>query len=362
MRLAAPPSTGEQVREVASGIDALYLSGRAALPEVFLQRLAGRRAAAETKGRSQPFDLGGTMFEIASRGIGKYRYCLTHKWGQVGVSPSGKLPAFRVQPRTEFLHGAGVRDACEWFMRLLERVVGVCVFTVSRIDLYGDFQGWNPTGEDRHRFVFRARELDTYEDSAELTGFTFGRRTSGTITARIYDKSRQMEQKGADFWPTVWGEKYDKEAPVFRVEFELARAALRQYDVNTLQEALDAVPALWLSVSTEWLTYRCPTADETRSRWPVAPEWQVVQRASLGEGAFGIRRMYDGRTKGTVRKLTPMLNGTVAHLGALLGTSGIDDTLLALAGVLRDAETITRRAFSDRIAEWKAKEAVYGAA
>jgi hypothetical protein len=49
-------------------------------------------------------------------------------------------------------------------MRLLSAEVGACVFTVNRIDLYGDFQGWCPTGDERHNFVCRAKERDTYED------------------------------------------------------------------------------------------------------------------------------------------------------------------------------------------------------
>ena len=100
---------------------------------------------------------------------------------------------------------------------------------------------------------------------------------------------------------------------MFRIEFELARTALRQYGLTTLDDVLAAVPARWLSVTRDWLTYRSPTADETRSRWPVAPEWQAVQRASPSCGAFGIERMYDGRTEGSLRKVTRILNGLTAH-------------------------------------------------
>ncbi|MDA8265448.1 MAG: hypothetical protein M0T79_08940 [Actinomycetota bacterium] len=204
MELLARNSTPPHPVELASGIDALYLSGRAALPEDFERRLAAAREAAGEGGTSSVL-VGGVDFDVASHGMGRYRYCLTHRYGQVGVSPSTRLPALRVQPRTEFLHGAGVREACDWFMRLLSAEVGACVFTVNRIDLYGDFQGWCPTGDDRHNFVCRAKERDTYEDGDELTGFTFGRRKSGTVTARIYDKTRDAQHKGADFWPDVWG-------------------------------------------------------------------------------------------------------------------------------------------------------------
>lgn len=137
------------------------------------------------------------------------------------------------------------------------------MFTVSRLDLYVDVQGWWPTGDDRYRFVCRGQTLETYEASGELTGFSFGRRKTGTIVARIYDKTRDADRKGSDFWLDVWGERLDPAKPVFRVEFELARTALREYGLDTVDDVLGAVPALWLSVTSEWLTYRSPTADQT---------------------------------------------------------------------------------------------------
>ncbi|MGO9301432.1 MAG: hypothetical protein ACLQEG_13990 [Acidimicrobiales bacterium] len=231
------------------------------------------------------------------------------------------------------------------------------VFTVSRLDLYVDVQGWWPTGDDRYRFVCRGQTLETYEASGELTGFSFGRRKTGTIVARIYDKTRDADRKGSDFWLDVWGERLDPAKPVFRVEFELARTALREYGLDTVDDVLGAVPALWLSVTSEWLTYRSPTADQTRARWPVAPEWQAVQRARLAEGAFGIGRMYEGRTNGSIRRLIRPLNGWVAHYAALVGTDDVEVTCEQLASSLRDWEYASRRSFADRVAEWRAREA-----
>ena len=132
--------------------------------------------------------------------------------------------------------------------------------------------------------------------------------------------------------------------------------------MNTLDEVLATIPALWLWVTTEWLTYRSPTSDKTRSRWPVAPEWKAVQRASLAEAAFGIERMYEGRSKGSVRRIMRLLNGLVAHYGALVGTEEIEATCARLVATLRDEEVVSRRSFADRVAEWRAKEAASGAA
>jgi hypothetical protein len=78
-------------------------------------------------------------------------------------------------------------------------------FTVSRIDLHADWQGWDVSGDDRHRFVCRAHDLATYEDNADLWGFSFGNRKSGSVTARIYDKTREIAGNGHDWWEELWG-------------------------------------------------------------------------------------------------------------------------------------------------------------
>lgn len=218
-----------KLTELTSGVDALYLSGRAALPDTLLARLVDRRELAEGTGESIPFEFGGVEFGIAPHAFGKYRFCLDHRYGRVGLTPSRTLPAIRVQPRAEFLHGFGPRTAVEWFGEMLAIDCGPVRFGVNRLDLHADFQGWDLDGDQRNRFVCRASMLDTHEDGEDLTGFTFGRRTSKTITARIYDKANESKRKGTDYWPGIWGAQYRPELPVHRVEFEFGREGLRQY-------------------------------------------------------------------------------------------------------------------------------------
>lgn len=60
--------------------------------------------------------------------------------------------------------------------------------SVSRIDIYADFEGWRLVADDRHRFSCRSASVRTFEDDGRLTGFEFGRRSTKTVSARIYDK------------------------------------------------------------------------------------------------------------------------------------------------------------------------------
>jgi hypothetical protein len=267
--------------ELASGVDALYLSGHATpLPGVFdrLDRLRDEAAETGYEVRDRLEDI---EFLVAGHGFGKYHYLLRHEYGQVGLTKSRALPTVRIQPRTEFLHGAGPLGAVRWFEGALWPIVGPMHISVSRLDLHADWQGWVLSGEDRRSFVCRAEQRDLYETGEALTGLQFGRRNTGTVCARIYDKSREQREKGTDFWLDVWGNRCDRTRPVLRVEFEFARAGLRQFDIDTPHDAMAKMGALWAYATSEWLTYRCPTADSTRSRWPLAPEWRDVQRATL---------------------------------------------------------------------------------
>jgi hypothetical protein len=214
---------GQSVRELASGIDALYLSGRAGISAAVLEELERRRDEALEARRPIAVSMGGEEFGVLPKPFGKYRYCLSHPNGLVGVTASEHLPALRVQPRAELLHGIGPAAAVDWFTSRCETAFGPVAWSVSRLDLFCDVQGWQLDGNERDRFECRAQRRDTHEETEELTGFEFGRRTTGTLAARIYDKTLQVATKGIDYWPAIWGPDFDPDCPVLRVEFEIGR-------------------------------------------------------------------------------------------------------------------------------------------
>jgi hypothetical protein len=185
--------------ELASGVDALYLSGRTALPLPFLDRLEETRKLAEVASATIPFDLGGELFGMAPHAFGRYRFCLEHPDGRIGISPSHQLPALRVQPRGSFLHTVGSAAAVARFQRVLEAECDEVFFHVSRIDLYADFEGWGIGVEDRPLFICRAGSVRTFEEENRFTGFEFGRRFTKTVCARIYDKTTDVARTGADW-------------------------------------------------------------------------------------------------------------------------------------------------------------------
>lgn len=343
-----------RVRELASGVDALYLSGRCELSAELVARFDAARLEAVNTGSAVVFEFGGYEWELQPHGLGRYRFRLDHELAVVGVTTKDRLPTFRVQARAEALHcGLGPDGLVAWISSAVGNEGLSVSWTVSRIDLHADVQGWQLDGNDRHRFGCRARALATYEDDGELSGFTFGTRSSKSVNGRIYDKTREIAGNGNDWWLQVWGARRDPELPVLRVEFELHRAALKEMGIDGPASALSNVGRLWAYSTNDWLTYRRRSAHERSARWPIAAEWEKVQRCSLATGALPMDRIRAGRAAGKLRRLLPGLNGYVASFASWTGHDTIDEACAALPEYLRAYEQQSRRGFGGRVAEKK---------
>ena len=134
--------------EVASGVDALYLSGRAHLPRVLVEDLEELRKRAGEKGKygSEALSLGGDEFAVKGHGWGKYRFALEHRYGLVQLTTSAELPTVRIQPRSGFIHGAGVEKVVPWFTEQL----GACTRTDRILSLAGGSLHRRDGLESRH--------------------------------------------------------------------------------------------------------------------------------------------------------------------------------------------------------------------
>jgi len=192
--VATPGDRG--VWEVASGLDALYMSGRIEVPESVIERLQTTREVAEEAEGPVGMEFGGVDFEMPPRGLLKYKYRLDHAFGVIGISPSKSLPPVRIQPYSEFLHRVGPRGVVQFFRNIIENEMGAVRLGASRLDLYIDVQGWELCVDDRHNFVRRATKVSTHKECDIFNGLVFGSRGTNTIYSRIYDKTIEMGKKG----------------------------------------------------------------------------------------------------------------------------------------------------------------------
>lgn len=342
-------ATRGTLRELASGIDALYMSGRGEVSGGLLADLADARRAAEDANEPVPFDLGGCDALVEPRSFGRYRFRLATEHGLIGVTPSSSLPPLRIQPRSEHLHGVGSAASVQWFHDVASGFTRDLRLYASRVDVFSDWHGLALRVEERDHFVGRAKRLDTHEDGGQLTGFEFGRRSTKTIAGRIYDKTVDIQRTGKLWWTDKWGSAYDPSRAVMRVEFEFGRQGLTEYGVDTAADALEHAADLYLTAATDWLSQRVPTLDETRSRWPVSEAWRIVQRPSFAENAVGLQRIREQASAATLRRVLPALIGYVVLVAALTDADSLDDAAVRLVAAIRDDEIVRGMAFEDRV-------------
>lgn len=336
--------------ELLSGIDAMYLSAQGNAHPSLLADLEATRSQAESTGLPVSADLGGYPVSVQPRAFGKYRYCVKHDLGLLGITPSKRLPVVRFQPSSIALHALGPVGTVLWFRNVLDSVGIDASVHVSRIDLHSDWQGLEIKAKERSNFVTYSNLRALYEVDEEMAGLNFGKR-GAALYCRIYNKSREAEKSGHDWWPDVWGPKYDPDRKVLRIEFEFRRTGLKELGVDTPDEAIDRAGALWAYATQSWLSLRVPTEDDTRSRWPVDARWEAVQRSSLAGGCAPAARIREGERQGQLRTYRKLATGVLTSMGVPMGTNDIDDTLDALVPELHLYEQVSHRQFADRIAE-----------
>ena len=218
------------------------MSGHGYLSKGFLARLEEERIFADRVSVPVPFELGSLTLGLAPHGWGKYRYCLDHETGRIGFTSSRRLPSVRIQPRAEFLHAVGPEETVRHFADLVRPFIEGLVLSVARLDLFVDMEGMQLCAQDRSAFVCRGDGCTTYENANTVTGFAFGSRRTQRFSARLYDKTAEMALKGTDWWELVWGDRHTAGAQVWRIEFEIGRAALSDLELFRPEAVLAADP------------------------------------------------------------------------------------------------------------------------
>ena len=187
---------------------------------------------------------------------------------------------------------------------------------VSRIDLFADIQGWEVHGDERRNFVTRATARRTFEEGDAFTGLQFGNQVNGHRERTDLRQDTRHRADRCDFLAA-----YRRQARPGRSSHAsgigVHRGVLREFGLTTPDEVLDAAGSLCGLLHARVAHSARAHCDSTRSRWPLAPEWEAIHRASMGEGSIGITRAYKGQQRGEMGKSFPGLVGRLARFGAL---------------------------------------------
>jgi len=295
-----------------------------------------------------------TSADIASVSLGTVSastpISASHELARIGITRSESLPVVRVQQTSTGLQALGPDVLVLWVRNFLDANGIDATLRVSRLDLHSDWQGLWIDAEERKHFVGYSNQRALYEVNEDLSGLNFGRR-GAALYARCYDKTRESDKEGADWWPELWGERSDPDQRVLRVEFEFTRDALREFGVDTPEDAFDNIGPLWAYATGNWLTLRVSTDDDRRSRWPFDPRWETIQRASLAGGSLPAERIRAGQQAGDIHRMLPQPYGWLTGAGAVLGTDDLGATFAALSPYIAHFEARTGKQFAHEASE-----------
>lgn len=202
---------------------------------------------------------------------------------------------------------------------------------LSRVDLCLDLAGTTFGRDDPREFTTRAKFLAGHgpeEEPEECQGkwreyrrgprretLAFGK---GATVVRIYDKLAEIIEASHKTWfLPIWSEGGARPGePVWRVECQLRRSRagkLGKWEVidpasgescrlDSREGLALGLRTLWRSVVGDpdsktgagaWLTQRIPSENEEPRRWPIPPQWRVVQAGFDGPAGVLVRSLPD---------------------------------------------------------------------
>jgi len=192
-------------------------------------------------------------------------------------------PGVKIELRSEFLWRMGSAQAVETILGLLGRTgAEIRSVMVSRADLCVDIllpqEAW---GEwVRKYIVCRARHISPHFENGILTGISIGR---GNVSARLYDKPREIRTKSKKEWMyDIWGlNKVPEGCRIIRVEFQLRRPSLKELDIDSFTDLQQHLEHLWAYCTKKWLRLADRPGKHHTQR-TLLPWWGEVQEGFLG--------------------------------------------------------------------------------
>jgi hypothetical protein len=288
-------------RILLSGIDTLHLFTRAPLrdAEVAAVEAAKERAVeAPRRPEAAAVEYAGHALTVRPHGARTAPLLMDseHMAVRLNPAPATNLPTAAVELRALYLWQRGAAEAAAEAQRVANALTAGGLpgaapepLRVSRLDLTVDFQGWSPRPEDNERFITRAAHRTMHQERGTFTGFMFGR---GIVAARLYDKTVEIRASGKRWFRRLWAKAphYDPGAPVWRLEFQLRREALRSMRaagdrrVDTWLDVFDLAPTMWRHLATRWLALREPRTRNTRQL--PTPEWAALADGGFSDGTW----------------------------------------------------------------------------
>ena len=293
------------------GIDSLYVSfaGELHLDQEanleMLKKLAQADLLAE-QALSQ-IKLNDHLFEVKDKGTGMFPFTIEDNCYRINLSRrrAKSMPMAYIKISSEYLtHKPLLEIIADLTSVLSELGVIQSRPKVSRIDLFVDFASIeNMESWHREAWVTRSEKINQYAVKGEFSGWSIG--MGSGMAARLYNKLLEITTSNKGYLVPLWNEAgWDGETPIWRLEFELKRDILAQFDVQALNTTLANLNGLWSYATTEWIKLTIPSeADSNRSRWPIHPLWEYLSSVDFETSGGALTREFSAQRIPSDRRL-----------------------------------------------------------
>lgn len=334
------------------GIDSLYLSFVGSLhtdQENKLDRLKKLAQSDQLSDQAQAqFPVNNHIFEVKDKGTGMFPYILEDNCFRIQLSRqrAKSMPMAYVKISSEYLTHKSIDDVVNDLTSVLD-VLGVLESRpkTSRIDLFLDFAS-NEDMDSWHRdaWVTRSEKIHQYAIKGEFSGWSIG--MGSGMSARLYNKTLEIITSNKGYLIPLWVEAgWNKNNSVWRLEFEIKRDVLVQFDVQALNVTLDNLNGLWSYATTDWLKLTIPSAGDTnRSRWPIHPLWAYFSSVDFATQGGELSRHF---TEQRIPSNQRLFDYGFSAISSFMAREGITDLLEGVEAYYRGlSDHINNRAIN----------------
>lgn len=154
---------------------------------------------------------------------------------------------------------------------------------LSRVDFTFDYH--LPVIDfDEDNFISKFAKDNKHRKHGKVQTFRLG---EGGLVLRIYNKCDEIREKSAKTWfYDLWGMEQD----VWRIEWQARKDWLRLVGIKTFEDLKERQGDLLRVLVNDHSTLRIKADDSNRSRWPLHPLWQDLQKRTAQMEGLGVLR------------------------------------------------------------------------
>lgn len=317
------------VQVVRCALDWFEHSFKGEVDATVYESLVSLKERAQAYDTPQPIMAGVLEMMVLPKAFGFWSFVLKHPEFDIRISPNAGVSDASASIRLSAF-GLTNTDPTELWDRAcfcLSTLGTYEPLTLSRVDVAADFQGWEPTSAEMSSVVCRASYRATHGTESAVQTFVFGK---GAVVMRLYNKTDEIAESKKQWMKDAWSMtgRFDYSLPVWRVEVQLRRHALKELGFNTADRALDDPGAL-LDYGLKWANLRVPTGDETKTRWPEDPRWTVLRESVFG--GVPLDRNPKLSQLMSLERATSQYVGAIATAAAYFETDDFNDANMRLA-------------------------------